>query len=364
MPRATSPVRSDAGFSLIESLVATALLLVITGSVFALANPGTETSQTQPEAMDMQQRARIAVDLLSRDMFMAGAGLYSGPSVGALSNYFAPIVPRKMGLQNADLYTVVRSDAITLMYVPNTYSQTTIRDAMPQPSAELKVNDMPNCPPGQQLCGFHDGETLLILDNQGHFDFFTVTNVQDNAGHLQHRQQDLSYAYQPGAYVTEAETHTYYLDAVNHQLRHYDGYMTDVSVVDNVVGLNFLYFGDPNPPTSPKPPVGIENCLYDTTGTLKPGLQVLTTQGGSLAPLPLSILNDGPWCGNGNNRFDADLLRVRKVRLQVRIQTGQAAFRAASAEFAVTGRSKSAQRYLPDYLLSLDVVPRNLNLGR
>src|SRR5690348_2504682 len=135
MPRATSPVRSDAGFSLIESLVATALLLVITGSVFALANPGTETSQTQPEAMDMQQRARIAVDLLSRDMFMAGAGLYSGPSVGALSNYFAPIVPRKMGLQNADLYTVVRSDAITLMYVPNTYSQTTIRDAMPQPSA-------------------------------------------------------------------------------------------------------------------------------------------------------------------------------------------------------------------------------------
>jgi hypothetical protein len=358
------PVRSDAGFSMTESLVSLVLTLVVTGGVFALVNPDTETSQTQPEAMDMQQRARIAADVLARDLFMAGAGVYSGPQVGALSNYFAPIIPRRMGLQNPDLYTVARSDAVTLMYVPNSYSQTTIRDPMPQPSAELKVEDMPNCPHGEELCGFDIGDTLLILDDMGHFDFFTVTNVQDSAGHLQHRQQDLSYAYQPGAYVTEAETHTYYLDTVNRSLRHYDGYQTDVPIVENVVGLTFLYFGDPNPPTSPKPPVGVANCLYDAAGNLLPGLAVLTPQGGSLAPLPLTMLNDGPWCGSGNNRFDADLLRIKRVRVHVSVQASQATFRASGSEFNQGGRSLSAQRYLPDFLLKFDVAPRNLNLGR
>ena len=29
---------------------------------------------------------------------------------------------------------------------------------------------------------------------------------------------------------------------------HYDGYLTAFPVVDNVVGLNFEYFGDPDPP--------------------------------------------------------------------------------------------------------------------
>ena len=257
---------SDAGFSLLESLISLTLILVITGSVFALVNPATETSQTQPEAMDMQQRGRISADLLARDMFMAGAGVYSGPQVGALMNYFAPVIPRKMGLNGADDWTVVRPDAITLMYVPNSYSQTTIRDPMPQPSAELKVEDMANCPKLQELCGFKIGDTLMILDTAGHFDFFTVTNVQNSAGHLQHRQTSLSYAYQPGAYVTQAETHTYYLDAANNTLRHYDGYLTDVAVVENVVGLTFSYFGDPNPPISPKPPPGVANCLYDAAG--------------------------------------------------------------------------------------------------
>ena len=356
--------RSDAGFSLVESLIAMVLMLVVTGAVFGLVNPGTQTSQAQPEAMDMQQRARVAADILSRDLFMAGAGLYTGPSTGALTNYFAPIIPRKMGLNNADPYTVVRADAITIQYVPNTYSQTTIRDPMPQPSSELKVEDMPNCPVGEELCGFKEGMTILIFDDEGHFDFFTVTNVQNAAGHLQHRQQDLSYAYDVGAKVTQADTHTYYLDAQTRQLRHYDGYLTDVPVVDNVVGLTFTYFGDPNPPTSPKPPMGKSNCLYDAGGNLVAGLQTLTAQGGSLAELPLSILSDGPWCGNGNNRFDVDLMRVKKIRITVRVEAGSDALRGTGADFVNSGFSQSALRTLPDFSVRFEVTPRNMNLGR
>jgi type II secretory pathway pseudopilin PulG len=151
----------EAGFSLVESLLSLVLMLVLTGAVFSLVNPSATASQTQPEAMDMQQRARVASDLLFRDLFMAGAGVYAGPQTGALTNFFAPIIPRIMG-KNGDPYTTVKSDAVTISYIPNTYSQTTIRDPMPQPSSELKVEDMANCPKGEELCGFKDGMTLLI----------------------------------------------------------------------------------------------------------------------------------------------------------------------------------------------------------
>ena len=99
------PTRSDAGFSLLETLVSLVLMLVVTGAVFSLVNPDVTISQAQPEQMDMQQRARIGSDLLFRDLFMAGAGTYSGPKTGALTNFFAPIIPRKMGLNGADAHT-------------------------------------------------------------------------------------------------------------------------------------------------------------------------------------------------------------------------------------------------------------------
>ena len=354
----------ESGFSLVESLVALVLMVVITGAVFGLVNPNAATSQAQPEAMDMQQRARIGTDLLFRDFFMAGAGIYMGPKTGALSNYFAPIIPRRMGWQNADPYTVVRPDAVTISYIPNTYSQTTIRAPMPITSSELKVEDIPNCPKHENLCGFKEGMRVLIFDKIGNFDFFTITEVQDDAAHLQLYQQFLSAQYEAGDYVTQAEYHTYWYDAANRQLRHYDGYQTDVPVVDNVVGVLFEYFGDPQPPVAPKPPPGYANCLYDASGNPISGLTQLATDGGSLAPLPLAMLNDGPWCGGGENRFDADLLRVRKVRVTLRVQAGDAQFRGTSAEFTESGFNTAALKELADYSLRFEISPRNMNLGR
>jgi hypothetical protein len=345
-------------------LVATLMMLVVTGAVFALVNPDTETSQAQPEAMDMQQRARVANDVIGKDLIMAGAGVYSGSETGKLLSFFAPIIPRVMGLNNADAWDTARADAVTITYIPQTYSQTTISNAMPQTSAEIKVVDQPNCPKGRELCGFTTGDEALIFDHDGHFDLFTITNVQDSAAHLQHRDNDFSFAYQPGAYVVLATTATYYLDSVNHQLRYYDGYLTDVPVVDNVVGLTFQYWGEPTPPIEPKPTDGTANCLYDSAGNYVAAMATLTTDGGSLAPMPISMLHDGPWCGSGSSRFDADLLRVRKVRVTVRVQASQAQFRGTDSNFAIAGTQGPAEKWLPDYTLSFDIAPRNMNLGR
>ena len=268
-------------------LISTAIMLVVTGAIFTLMNPAQGNAQAQPEVADIQQRMRVGTDVLFKEIMMAGAGPYQGPVTGRWSNFFASIVPRRVGDVNADPVVGAGSfttDKITLTYIPNSYSQTTISAAMPTPSAELKVTAQPNCPSGQDLCGFTEGMDVIIFDTSGNWDTFMITQVQDSAAHLQHRGQDLNYSYDVGASVTQVVSNTFYLNRATNQLMKYDGHTTDVPLVDNVVGLTFQYFGDPNPPTQPKPGLGTANCLYDAAGNyIAP--PVLTATDGSFVEL-------------------------------------------------------------------------------
>ncbi len=356
---------SEAGYTLIELLVSTAIMITVTGAIFSLMNPAQGNAQTQPEVADMQQRMRIGNDTIFKELVMSGAGPYQGPVTGSLVNFFAPILPRRVGFQNPDPPATFRSDTITLSYIPNSYSQTTISQAMPTPSAELKVTDQPNCPADAgNLCGFKEGMDVIIFDQSGNFDIFTITQVQDAAAHLQHRGQDLSKAYDVGASVTQIVSYTYYLNTQTNQLMRYNGYTEDEPIVDNVVDLKFEYFGDPNPPVQPKPPAGEANCLYDAAGNYV-NMPTLTPDEGSLAPLPAAILKDGPMCGGGNNAFDADLLRIRKVRVTMRVQAANPALRGSDTTlFKHPGTSRGGEKFVPDYTVSFEVSPRNLNLTR
>jgi type II secretory pathway pseudopilin PulG len=353
-------MRSQAGFSLVESLVATALMLTVSGAAFALMMPGLTGSSVQAEAADMQQRLRVAGDGLQRDLRMAGAGYNANAGAGSLIRFFAPILPRRVGRQAPDAYTVVREDAVAIVYGSESLWQTTAAAPLTAGPGSLRVDARPSCPAGRPVCGYTSGLDLLVFDRAGLFDRFTVTSVVSDDALLRAHRSDVSSSYQTGAFVMPAETHVYWFDAAARQLRHYDGDGTDVPVVDNVVGLRFEYFGDPNPPSLPRPPAGVANCLYDTAGA-QLSMPTLVPDGSSLAPLPLALLADGPWCGEGLNRFDADLLRVRKVRVTLRIQAAQASLRATGPAYAVPGTSTSAQRALPDLGVTFDVTPRNLS---
>lgn len=368
----------DRGYSLVELLIASAIMLVVTGAIFGMMNPSQGTAQVQPEVADMQQRLRLGTDTLFKEVMMAGAGVYQGPVTGSLINFFAPVIPRRIGMTSPDPTTgaaSARSDTITLAYIPNTYSQTTISSPMPNVSAELKVTDQSNCPTGQNLCGFTEGMEVIIFDTSGHWDIFTITEVQDAAAHLQHRGQDLSIPYEIGASVTQIESNTYYWcrpnstrvcpgDPTASQLRRYDGGTQDIPLVENVVDVMFEYFGDPEPPLKPKPPLGTANCLYDATGTYI-GPAALPPDDGSLAKLPLAILGDGPYCGGGSSLFDVDLLRIRKVRVTVRVQVGSYALRGTDTTFWKNpGGSRGSDRAVRDLAVTFDVSPRNLNLAR
>lgn len=364
---ARTRLRSERGFTLTELLISTAIMLVVTGAIFSLMNPAQGTAQTQPEVADMQQRMRVSTDALFKDLVMAGAGPYQGAVTGSLINFFAPILPRRTGQLNPDPTqgaASYKTDVITLSYIPNEYTQTTIRQAMPANSVELKVNAQPNCPKQDPLCGFKNGMSVILFDSSGSFENFTVTQTQSDAAHLQHRGQNWSHEYGAGSAVTQIVSHTYYLDRTTDQLMRYDGGSTDIPLVDNVVDLQFSYYGDPAAPTLPRPPAGVANCLYDVDGNyIGPG--ALTPTDGSLALLTADILTDGPYCGSSSNQFDADLLRIRKVLVSLRVQAAAATLRGTDTSlFMKPGTALGGERFVPDYRLSFEVAPRNLNLAR
>jgi hypothetical protein len=386
--------RAD-GFTLVELLVSTVITLTVTAAVFTVMNPSDGIFQAQPEVADLQQRLRVGVDTLQRDLMMAGAGAYAGSQSGTLIGFFAPIQPSLMGYLPPldDPPGTFRSDAITVFYVPQTAVQTTLSQGFPEISAEFKVNSVPGCPP-RHLCGLEEGMQVLLFDESGSFDSLTMTRVNESSGHVERNKKGpLSKSYDARSKVVEVKQHVYYLDSATDQLVHYDGYRTTAAVMDNVVGLTLEYLGEPVPPVLRRPgidrsttygpappalgdtqapwPAG-ENCTMTVlAGQHVPRLAALGAPGSSLLRLTASDLTDGPWCPDAASpdRYDADLLRVRAIRVTLRVQAGNPQLRGALGAgedvlFARPGTSRGGYRLVPDQVIRFDVTPRNLNVGR
>jgi prepilin-type N-terminal cleavage/methylation domain-containing protein len=65
----------ERGFSLIEVLISIALTLIVMGAVFTLLTRGQRSFEREPEVADLQQSARTALDMVTKDILQAGSGL-------------------------------------------------------------------------------------------------------------------------------------------------------------------------------------------------------------------------------------------------------------------------------------------------
>ena len=137
---------SDAGFTIVELLVASLIMIVVTGTIFSLMNPAQVTYRVQPEVSDLQQRLRISVDTLQKDLVMAGAGTYNGDSAGALTFFIAPVMPYVAFGDSTDPENGVffRDDVISLLYVPPTPSH---RNVTPIRNTRRRPKMSPSRPP-------------------------------------------------------------------------------------------------------------------------------------------------------------------------------------------------------------------------
>jgi len=99
-----APLRPDAGFTISELLVAAAITIALMATIFGVMNPVQGMFDAQPELSDMQQRLRIGVDALTKDLLMAGV----------------PVRPYRAGQRHSDPDSGIfyRHDTITLLSVP------------------------------------------------------------------------------------------------------------------------------------------------------------------------------------------------------------------------------------------------------
>ena len=330
----------DTGFSLLELTIALGLTLVLTTTIFTVMQPAHGASVMQPEAADMQQRVRVAVDTLTRDLMMAGAGAYVSGHTGPLSGAFAPVLPFRRGAVGSDPAEAFKSDTITLIYVPTTAAQTTLAADFVPASLTMQVAPCAGCPAGVNLCSFSAGMTVLAYNTAGAFQTLTVAAVVDAVSQLTTTAPP-STIFRTGTPVVEAQVHTYYLkaDAAARafQLIQSDGSANaDVPVLDHVVGLTFDYYGDPVLP-------------------------------GGVTPVTAAELTDGPWRPDGASpdRWDVDLLRIRTVGVTVRVEAALAVLRGpAGLLFTNGGTARAANRWIPDEEIRFRVSPRNLNSRR
>jgi type II secretory pathway pseudopilin PulG len=334
---------SQRGFTIVELLIATAIMMAVIASTFALLNPAQGMFAAQPEAMEMQQRLRVGLDALTRDLMMAGAGTYSGPIAGSLGLYFAPVLPYRIGAVGADSAGQYFTDRITVVYVPPTSAQTRIADPIGSASSfsDVNVTSEPGCPASDPSCGFEIGMDAVVMDAKGAWDTFTVCDVRGATLQLEHRGAELSKTYEAGAFISQVATYTYWLKTDvatdSYQLMRYDGNHSDVPIADNIVGLAFEYLGEPAPGAADSNPVRLSQAE----------------------------LTDGPWYPDASSpgRYDADLLRVRTIHVTLRVQAAGAFRGPAGPLFFRGGTSTGSERYLPDHEITFDVSPRNLGPG-
>jgi len=356
--------RGAAGFSLIEALVAAAILLAAAGVLFHFAAGTQRLATAQPEAADVNQRLRVAAGMIVRDLLDAGAADAQG-RLGTLANHLPPIVPARTGAIAADPELTAFDDRLSIVFVPGGGARAELAADMAGSGVDVPINTaMPGCP-ASGICGFVEGTRAAIVNTSrlgAGYDLFSVTSALAGLGHGPPNPPfSQAYARSTTAVVPLVQR-VYYLDRAASRLMVYDGFKSTFPLIDNVVHLEFAYFGDPHPASVAAPEDDAGNCVYapgDPPAPLMPPLGTAT-----LARMTLAQFTDGPFCGVYPNRFDADLLRIRRVRVRLRVQAALDQVRGRGIHYVNPGLADGDLAAVRDLEVTFEAAPRNMQPAR
>jgi hypothetical protein len=283
--------------------------------------------------------------LLTADLAAAGAGprarLESGggppvePASIRLSSWLPPILPRVVGLDGADRDDSAATDRLSILTVADGAPQAAVRRLPPR----WAFRPGPTCPAVVDGCGLRDGMPVLWLEarpglqlgeadavDAASLDVLGVTPAAD------------------AALVAGVEVVSYRFDAARGELLRGRAGGRGLAVAGHVAAFAVELWGDGDPPTGPRFAPGDETCVTLADG--RPRLAAWAAPGAPSIRLDIARLSDGPWCGTAPFRFDADLFRVRRVRVRLRLE--------ADGD-AVRGRDPA--REVRDIDVVIDVAP-------
>jgi prepilin-type N-terminal cleavage/methylation domain-containing protein len=192
------------GFSLIELLIAMALGLVVLGATTQLFKSGMDATRLVTQSSEMQQNARATLNLIAKDVSMAGSGLPSGGlalpyGAGSTASFFA-VDPTQAWLANNTyptnyMYGIISgsgngieigngptiaatgtaSDAITVVYADYAFPLNQYTVTFPvatNPNGDLVTFTPPAAPPAgfpaiQSATGIQVGDLIMFANNAG-----------------------------------------------------------------------------------------------------------------------------------------------------------------------------------------------------
>lgn len=192
------------GFSLIELLIAMALGLVVLGATMQLFKSGMDATRLVTQSSEMHQNVRATLNLMAKDVSMAGSGLPSGGlalpyGAGSTPSFFA-VNPAQAWLANNTypanyMYGIISgvgngieigngptiaatgkaSDAITVVYADYAFPLNQYTVTFPvatNPNGDLVTFAPPAVPPAgfpaiQSPTGIQVGDLILLSNNAG-----------------------------------------------------------------------------------------------------------------------------------------------------------------------------------------------------
>ncbi|MGE0863055.1 MAG: type II secretion system protein J [Vicinamibacterales bacterium] len=221
------------GFSLIELLVALTICALLSGAIAAVTPQARAAFDATPEALDLLQRERTLIDVLSR-------AVRSAARLAAVSEQGEPGVPAPaIELLEPDA-DGERFHALRIVAV-NGHGHGVLESDQPEPSAALRLRADTNCPAVEDVCGFSADAVAAIVDAGGRLDIFTIGSANQGINSVAPAAA-LARSYGRGSAVFAVTVDSYRLDG---QL---DGSLALVRetaagavqpVVDNVLSLNF-----------------------------------------------------------------------------------------------------------------------------
>jgi hypothetical protein len=344
------------GASLAELVVALGLTLVLSGLAAVALVESAAAFAWQPASGDLDARARSLARALASDLSGAGAGpaaRFETTPPGSrptdrLTAWMPPVLPRIVGLDGADPDAVAAGDRLSVVTIRAGAPQATIRRAPPR----WHWLPGPTCPALVDGCRVDEGLPLLVLAPAIGFRLAEAAAVDADGLDLAGIDDVASGT---DALVAAAGVVSYRFDRARGEILRARAGGRAMPMLGDIVAFTVEYWGDAAPPAPFWPAAG-ETCLTFADGTAR--LPRLAPAGAPAVRLDLGQLGDGPWCGEAPFRFDADLLRVQRVRLRIRVQAEAAALRGGDRRrFAQPGQATSGAREVADLDLAIDVAP-------
>ena len=390
---------ADRGFSLVEALVAAALALAVIAMLLGAAAQAQQGAIVQPEAADLEQRLRTGLATLAADIGRAGAGTSIGCAPGPLHRYVAPIRPYRVGLRSPQppgtFDPSAISHAVRARRRPRRGAGTAPRFCGRR-RGDRSHQRVLRCPSDAGVRGGHVGR-----DHQRRPRGRRVPGDGRRTRRPWSRADGAVARRGPCRRCVRRRGRGTVVPAFArcrnwrvlplairrvHERASGGGSRGWPDVrVPRRASPREAHRGSVEEPAGPwttygpkPPPIGYDNpldtwpagesCLFAAGDPLQvPRLPALGDAAGGLVPLAGTVFSDGPWCADGGRpgAFDADLFRIRRVVLTLRVEAPSTFLRGPLGPlFARSGSATGGSWFVPDRTVTVDIAPRNMGTDR